>query len=49
MRRVDVRLAKITGEAPREFEVVVVDESREQLGWFARLGAKVLRFLRIID
>ncbi len=48
MDRVDVRLAKITGQKQRQFEIVVVDDE-EELGWFARIGAKVLRFLRIID
>lgn len=48
MDRVDVRLAKITGQRQRQFEIVVVDDE-EELGWFARLGARVLRFLRIID
>jgi hypothetical protein len=48
MDRVDVRLAKITGQKQRQFEIVVVDED-EELGWFGRLGARVLRFLRIID
>jgi hypothetical protein len=48
MDRVDVRLAKITGQKERQFEIVVVDDE-EELGWFARIGAKVLRFLHIID
>lgn len=46
MDRVDVRLAKITQEE-RQFEIVVVDDE-DELNWFARLGARVLRFLHII-
>ena len=38
MDRVDVRLAKITGQNQRQFEIVVVDDE-EELGWFARMGA----------
>lgn len=48
MDRVDVRLSRITGQNGRQFEIVVVDDD-EELNWFARLGTKVLRFLRIID
>lgn len=48
MDPVDVRLAKITGQKTRQFEIVVVDDE-EELNWFARLGARVLRFLRVID
>lgn len=47
MDRVDVRLAKITGQEERQFEIVVVDDE-DELNWFARLGARVLRFLHII-
>lgn len=42
MNRVDVRLAKITGQPERSFEIVVVDEE-EELGFFARFGARLLR------
>jgi hypothetical protein len=48
MNRVDVRLAKVTGQPERRFEIVVVDETKE-LGFFARLGARLLRLLKIID
>jgi hypothetical protein len=47
MDRVDVRLARITGQ-DRQFEIVIVDDN-QNLGWFARLGARVLRFLHIIE
>lgn len=46
MNRVDVRLAKITGQPERRFEIVVVDEE-EELGLFARLGAGLLRAVGI--
>lgn len=46
MNRVDVRLAKITGQRERQFEIVVV-EDEEELGFFARIGARVLRMLGI--
>lgn len=46
MNRVDVRLAKITGQPERSFEIVVVDEE-EELGFFARLGARILRSVGI--
>lgn len=46
MNRVDVRLAKITGQAQREFEIVVV-EDEEELGFFGRIGSRVLRSLGV--
>ncbi len=48
MNRVDVRLAKVTGQPERQFEIVIVDEAKE-LGFFARLCARLLRLLNIID
>lgn len=41
MNRVDVRIAKVSGQLEREFEIVVVDD-KEELGFFARIAARVL-------
>jgi len=48
MNRVDVRLAKVTGQPERQFEIVIVDDAKE-LNFVARLTARLLRYLKIID
>lgn len=48
MNRVDVRLAKVTGQPERQFEIVIVDDTKE-MNIVARLCARLLRYLKIID
>lgn len=47
MNRVDVRLAKMTGQE-KHFEMVVVDDAKE-LGFIARICRRALRLLRLVD